>query len=102
MSTERALAAMEARADRPGWEARYYADTCTLHHSPVNDLSPHTRYRCPCKPTRTRGGECLLDGEVIPCSWMVWHNAFDGRDLVAMVEAGVPLEPPSAPPADAL
>ncbi len=92
MTTARAIEALAARAARPGW-------TCLLsgtvaHHYPVHDIFPHTPTGCGCGTRRERGAEATLDsGLVVPITVVVWHSAWDGRDLVAMCEEGTLLPP---------
>ena len=56
-----------------GWLNIYDLEKGCFHVVPLQDLSPHYRYDCPCTPSHEVGE----DGT----PWVL-HNAFDGRDAI--------------------
>lgn len=57
-----------------GWVVLDIGDRSLPHAVPLQDLSPHYRFDCPCEPTI----EEIYDGLVE----VIMHSAFDGRGEV--------------------
>ncbi len=91
MKESRATEAWAAAAARPGWEVLLVEGR--VHRYPLHDIQQHLPSgRCECSPRRVAGGQAQLEsGLWAPVKATYLHHAFDGRDLVEMVEAGMPV-----------
>ncbi len=84
--TPRAQEAFAAMAERPGWLIGIVGDVADNY--PVGDLDVHVPgVRCACRP-RVERGVTVLGARM---RRVVFHRAWDGRDLVEDVEAGLKL-----------
>lgn len=94
MTSPRAQEALEARATRPGWalvvvemvRGGRRMGVGVAHHVPEGDLQRHetgTGRQCACGAWSEPGHGSVAG---VAVRMVVWHSAWDGRDLVAMVE----------------